>query len=138
MKKFKIRWKFTDHGWFFSVMEWFWLCHVTLFLLLCTFLLNRDFSHEFRTRMPENNFYSWKVVFHAKGLLKNRKSYEIFLSHIWNPSSSVSNTGLIFKGPSIYHVDNFSPLFLLCKNLPSKSYFIRMCALFVPFDGHPH
>ena len=49
-------WSWHFRGWF-SMMRWFSLFYVTLFLLLCTLLSFCDFSHEFRTRKPEKNFF---------------------------------------------------------------------------------
>ena len=68
MKKFRIRWKLTDYGTWGGGSLWWggYNYFMWLFLLLCTFLLFCDFSYEFR------------VVFDAKGLSKDRKSYEIF------------------------------------------------------------
>ena len=61
--RMKIDWPLHFNGFSFT-MEFFWLFCVTLFLLLCTFLLFCDFPHEFRARMPECFFRQrvfWKV-----------------------------------------------------------------------------
>ena len=101
MKKFRIRWKLTDRGTLGCSFLWwgdsdYFMWHYSFFMyfpIILWFFARISDTH------VRKQFFFLGCGFSRKGIVKRQEKLWNIFSHIWNPPSFVSKTGLVFNLP---------------------------------------